>query len=824
MPDQGPNKKPDQATKDQIFELARQGISNVQIARDLNVHGQTVNGLIFNARKRGILPQLTPKQKPEIPQMTPQPIMMGLSTPPGMAAPAPQPAPAPAPLPPPQPHYTQPAPQSSAAAVAVLDDFSGGRPIVGSSGGFAAPSSGVKYLVERVVPPDGLLGTHFGTFTVDELGQNYGEGTYKITRHEPGRAVPMEFTQKIGPSYGPSRSPNSAGPSGRGGSAQAPRPFYTRPWMGGDQAGQDPASAVPQRPSFFYPRPDPAPDRSLYDFARHQQAAGEGAVSKAIEMMGTIHQESLRQVEAARRNGPESAVTKILETQQTLQNQRWDEERRLAAEQRKADEEKHERQVREERERWEREHKAEQERHDRDRQVEKERFEREQAAQKEAHERELARIRAEAEARTQQMKAEAEERERRDKADREERERRAAEERKFLLELEERKLALVQKDAEISQKRLESELGKTREEMRALQEAAQREMQETREATERHIDNAEKRAQEQYERDKEALDREHKLRERGLDKEHDLNRQMLDIQKQQVENSSGDQLYNMLQTIVKEASKGWEKAIDLQKIKVMTPEAQTAYVASGRAMEGPPPPEVQQPQPMPQQQAPPPPPPQAAPEAVQPAGRPAGAAQAPDQNAKEVAAAANAAGGHMESIIREQIQTQQAQEIIEEWALNVEAGSDATAFANLYLEMMRDPKSDERRQACAAFAAFMKVRKWPKVYKVIRPYLRPEVQVILDRPEADVFYEQVRAMVILQIQDYWAQYVGEKVPQQGGNGAAPQNGAAIPPMPMAPGTVQAPVEPQGGQNGEMAAQVQGVPVPSRDTLRPPQQQ
>lgn len=818
MPDQGPNKKPDQATKDQIFELARQGISNVQIARDLNVHGQTVNGLIFNARKRGILPQLPPKPKPEILQMTQPAIQMGLSTHPGMAAPAPQLAPAP--LPQPQPQYTQPAPVSSPAAVAVLDDFSGGRPIVGSSGGFSAPSSGVKYLVERVVPPDGLLGTHFGSFSVDELGQNYGEGVYKITRHEPGRAVPIEFTQKIGQAYGASRSPNAAGNAGRP-TAGSPRPFYTRPWMGGDQAGQDPASAVPQRPSFFYPRPDPAPDRSLYDFARHQQAAGDTAVSKAIEMMGTIHQESLRQAEVARRNSPESAVTKILETQQQLQNERWDQERRQAAEQRKADEDKHERQVREERERWEREHKAEQERHDRDRAAEKERFEREQAASKDAHERELARIRAEAEARTLQLKSESEDRERRDKADREERERRAAEERKFLLELEERKLALVQKDADISQRRLESELSKTREEMRALQEAAQREMQETREATERHIDNAEKRSQEQYERDKEALDREHKLRERGLDKEHDLNRQMLDIQKQQVENSSGDQLYNMLQTIVKEASKGWEKAIDLQKIKVMTPEAQTAYVASGRAMEGPPP--EAQPQPMPQQQqAPPPPPPQAAPEAMQPAGQPAGAAQAPDQNAKEVAAAANAGGSHMESIIREQIQTPQAQEVIEEWSLYVESGSDATTFANLYLEMMRDPKSDERRQACAAFAAFMKVRKWAKVYKVIRPYLRPEVQVILDRPEAETFYEQFRAMVIMQIQDYWEQYVGQKIPQQ--QQGAPQNGAPIPPMPQAPTAAQAPVEPQGGQNGEPAAQVQGVPVPTRETLRPPQQQ
>lgn len=87
------------------------------------------------------------------------------------------------------------------------DDFEGGRPVIAAPGGFTSPLMDVKYLVERTVPPDGLLGTHLGRFSVDELGKEYGEGTYKILKYEPGRAVPIEFIQKVGPSYGRTRIP-----------------------------------------------------------------------------------------------------------------------------------------------------------------------------------------------------------------------------------------------------------------------------------------------------------------------------------------------------------------------------------------------------------------------------------------------------------------------------------------------------------------------------------------------------------------------------------------------------------------------------------------
>jgi hypothetical protein len=87
------------------------------------------------------------------------------------------------------------------------DDFKEGRSVMAASGGFMSPSMDSKYIVERTVPPDGLLGSHLGRFSVEELGKEYGEGTYKILKYEPGRPLPIEYIQKVGASYGRSRIP-----------------------------------------------------------------------------------------------------------------------------------------------------------------------------------------------------------------------------------------------------------------------------------------------------------------------------------------------------------------------------------------------------------------------------------------------------------------------------------------------------------------------------------------------------------------------------------------------------------------------------------------
>jgi hypothetical protein len=83
------------------------------------------------------------------------------------------------------------------------------------------------------------------------------------------------------------------------------------------------------------------------------------------------------------------------------------------------------------------------------------------------------------------------------------------------------------------------------------------------------------------ERERQVLEREYKIREKGQDREHELNREILGMQKQHLESQTGDQLFNMIQTFVKEASKGLERVCELKKLEAMTPEAQAAAVARG---------------------------------------------------------------------------------------------------------------------------------------------------------------------------------------------------------------------------------------------------
>lgn len=146
--------------RNKILEMARTK-SVGEISKMLGVDGRVVSGIVSVASRL---------RKATVPA-------------PLMPVPAPPPAPPPA-----------------------RDNFVGGRPAPGSFGGFTDPNRHVRYLVERMMPPDGLLGCHIESFSIEELGQTYGEGTYRISKHEPGRTMPVEYTQKVGPSYGRPRS------------------------------------------------------------------------------------------------------------------------------------------------------------------------------------------------------------------------------------------------------------------------------------------------------------------------------------------------------------------------------------------------------------------------------------------------------------------------------------------------------------------------------------------------------------------------------------------------------------------------------------------
>lgn len=159
----------------------------------------------------------------------------------------------------------------------------------------------------------------------------------------------------------------------------------------------------------------------------------------------------------------------------------------------------------------------------------------------------------------------------------------------------------------------------------------------------------------------------------------------------------------------------------------------------------------------------------------------------------------------MESMIRESLKKPFFQEVLKEWALHVEDAAetktiDATTFANLYLEMMRDPRNDEARQGCAAFATFMKPRSWKKLLGVLKDALDPETLATFQRTEAEEFYKQFKAMVLEQITEYWEQFLASRQQRNGSAQAPGSNGTSAPAAPVEqPGATPAQNTDQTGQ-------------------------
>jgi DNA-directed RNA polymerase subunit RPC12/RpoP len=138
---------------------------------------------------------------------------------------------------------------------------------------------------------------------------------------------------------------------------------------------------------------------------------------------------------------------------------------------------------------------------------------------------------------------------------------------------------------------------------------------------------------------------------------------------------------------------------------------------------------------------------------------------------KKPAKKAIISGSRIEFMIRENLQKPFFQDVLKEWAMHVECAAeekvvDATTFANLYLEMMRDPRNDEARQGCAAFATFMNPRNWRKILEVLRGAVDKETLATFEKPEAEAFYKQFKKMIIEQITEYWGQFLQSRVREE----------------------------------------------------------
>jgi DNA-binding CsgD family transcriptional regulator len=712
--------------KAQVLDLASQGMATVAISRHLGLHGSQVNGTVQNYRRTnaGALPPPDPvpppgiSENPEMAQIPPPEPSLQVTVQPHVPAAAP----------------TRPVPLPASARDAGFSG--GGRPVQVDSGGFTSSFSELRWTIERIQPQDGVLGTHYGPFTLEDLGQIYGAGTYRITKQEPGK-IAMEYTRKIGDSYGPSRAPKMSSPSSAPGVVQ--RPGF-RPWEGREPG--DP-SQMPFRRPFF---PHGAMERPSGG------GGDSGVATEAIRQMGQVQQKLMDQ----HKDTPDAKISEFLSAQADLQNRRFDEERRRDDDKRKDDEAKWERRQQEDRTRWERE----------------------QLASRDAHDREMLRIKVENDARLKELGLQAEEREKREQ-----------ERQKFLLELDDKRLQLVRMESEAQQKRLESELNRTRDEMNKIQDRTNAELKETRESTQRALEQNQTELDERLDREREVLEREYKIREKGLEREHELNREILSIQKAQIENQTGDQLFNMIQTFVKEASKGLEKVCELKKLEAMTPEAQAAAAArgtiDGNVLNGP------------NRQAAAPPATEGEPQPTQPS-----APKTPVDGPSGIESRVHA--------ILEQPEGQALfKDIVQEWAQHVSVGNDPSIFATLYLEMLQNQKDSDTRLFCTILFTLMSARPWSKMHAFLKTYLTPEAEAIFSKPQAEEFYEAFRAMVHAQMKEYWVQLT--KATQAKQPAAAPQ----------APHLVEVPVEPPGDGASPEAPVEPLVAVDSDEHEEPP---
>lgn len=503
-----PGKRLTKEQKTQIISLCNEGKSVPEIARILEVDAQRAAGVVASAKNRGLV-----RRDAEIRSVgddRPKVVDPGFQ-------PVPTAAPPPAPT----------SPQPSASAQTPLQ---AGDPYLWSqnptSSGYGAPMT--TYQVERLIPKDGLLGTHNSSPSDDEVGRLYGQGTYRIARFENGRH-PVYRELVIAESYGAPRFPRASGVSTSGGRASG---FLNRLRM--RDAEED--DAPPRRPYMptqaAYRSPE---DSSLSQFARHTDSVAVAAV----EALGKIHDRTLQQMDQDRQSGPQQFMTKFFEKNQDYQEkvrerERQKDEDRLEAERRRREDERKEEEVR---------------------------WQRRQAEQDAAHKRELERAAKEAEYR--------------EKLERERYQN--------LLDIHDKRAVLIREEAKADRERLTAELERSRQEAKADRDAMLKQIAEMNQKAEERISEIQESVQEELKRERDGLKKEHTLREQALSNEHSLKREMLALEKKIHEGATGDGMTSLFSKVGEGIERVIKEIVELKKIQALSPEAQAAQVVGSGA-------------------------------------------------------------------------------------------------------------------------------------------------------------------------------------------------------------------------------------------------
>jgi hypothetical protein len=114
---------------------------------------------------------------------------------------------------------------------------------------------------------------------------------------------------------------------------------------------------------------------------------------------------------------------------------------------------------------------------------------------------------------------------------------------------------------------------------------------------------------------------------------------------------------------------------------------------------------------------------------------------------------------YVDTYFNKHLKTLKSAGLVYEWIRLLIAKADAVLLANHFLECMRNETNGTLRIACAAFASLMESMTFPEISELLSQHVSQKNRSILKDPYASEFYLRFRACVILQVKNYWHQFL-----------------------------------------------------------------
>lgn len=304
--------------REQIIQLAGEGMTPKEIGERLDIKPLRVSGSISYAVKQGQLPGAaanTRRPSPKPPPAGPSPFLPKVQQPEAPMNPSPASAPSP-------------------AAPSPLDDQGWRHPTAGAGDGFTHPTQVMEFKVERIEPKDGVLEVVAVEPSDDEIGKRFGSGTYRIWKRE-GTKMPVFRDVIISLQYGEPRFPNRRVDSQN-------RPVNRFLQGRSTSSSEEDEDRFPPRP-FYRPQMDVRPyqqdGRQMAAIADRGLTAQESIAVTAVNKLAEINEKQMDRMEKERdrEREPQSVVADFLKEQQIAGDKRLDEDRKRREEERKAE-------------------------------------------------------------------------------------------------------------------------------------------------------------------------------------------------------------------------------------------------------------------------------------------------------------------------------------------------------------------------------------------------------------------------------------------------------------------------------------------------------